>query len=397
MQAFKLNLKLIWKRLPGLSIYLIVFMVISIVIANVFSGTSFTPDLFEPVRTAAVLQAGEDTALTRSLETELSKTVEFLDAPEDQETLAEMLYWGEIEYILYIPEGFTDSFMRGEALPLKQTGKDNSTATIYIEIAVQRYLSTAALYVEHLADITPEELVAEVERDLANTAEIELVDEEAGYDVTYGQYFFNYMAYSVMAILIMGMGIIVVSYKDAELKRRNYASPIRLSSHAMGFVFANVVFALVTWVVFIIACMILDSGSRTSPNMFWFVLNSFCFVLAASALSYLIGTVSKNENVIDAVSNVVSLGTAFISGVFVPQELLGGTVLSIARFTPVYWFVLANDRIAGITDFSSVNLEPVWQPMLVTLGFAVIFILIAAVVMRQQRFKYDGLVQGQGR
>ena len=44
---------------------------------------------------------------------------------------------------------------------------------------------------------------------------------------------------------------------------------------------------------------------------------------------------------------MVSLGTAFVSGVFVPQELLGEKVLAMAKFFPMYYYVRINNMKAG--------------------------------------------------
>ncbi len=50
---------------------------------------------------------------------------------------------------------------------------------------------------------------------------------------------------------------------------------------------------------------------------------------------------------------MVSLGTAFISGVFVPQELLGEKVLAMAKFFPVYYYVKINNmRVVSAIDMS---------------------------------------------
>jgi ABC-2 type transport system permease protein len=57
--------------------------------------------------------------------------------------------------------------------------------------------------------------------------------------------------------------------------------------------------------------------------------------------------------------NVLTLGMSFISGVFVPQAILGKTVLTIAQFTPVFWFVKANIAIESQIDFSGQALQDI--------------------------------------
>ena len=54
---------------------------------------------------------------------------------------------------------------------------------------------------------------------------------------------------------------------------------------------------------------------------------------------------------INGLSTVASLGTAFISGVMVPQEFLGEKVLTIAKFFPTYYFVRINEtKINSLGD-----------------------------------------------
>lgn len=388
MQAFKLNMRIIWKRLPSLSIYLIIFMVISILIAGSSSQTAVIPDLFEPVKVNAVFFSGEDSALTRGLRSELEKTVNFIPAQDEQELLTDMLYWEEAAYILRIPDGFTAELMAGESSLLKRTANSGSAGSVYIDMAIEKYLETAKLYVNHWPGITEDELASRVAAALEQRSDVSFLATQTGADTAYAQFFFNYMSYSILAILILGMGIIVSAYKNPELKRRNAASPLSLKEQAFGFVMANICFSLTTWLIFVVACILLDFENAGSVNMRWFILNSFVFTLAASSLSYMIGNLMKGESAIDAVSNVASLGSAFISGVFVPQEFLGSGVLQIARFTPVYWYVLANNRIAGMREFTPETLKPVWQPMLMVLGFTVVFIIISGISMRRQRYNY---------
>jgi ABC-2 type transport system permease protein len=95
----------------------------------------------------------------------------------------------------------------------------------------------------------------------------------------------------------------------------------------------------------------------------------------------------KSESSIPAVSNVLTLGLAFISGVFVPAELLGSLVLKVASFTPTYWYVAANNRIAALASFNYASLQPVFSAMLIQAGFALAFIAIALVLGKKRRLE----------
>lgn len=388
MQAFKLNLKLIWKRLPSLSIYLIIFVAISVIVANSISRTPVVPDMFEPTKIDGAFFSDGSSPLVDGLKEELSKNINFVDVKDSQDVLTELLYWQEITYIVRVPEHFTDDLLAGNEPKIERTTVPNSAYGVYADMAIDRYLQTANRYIEFMPDLDESSLAQKIQEDLNLQIDISFGEVEDRTDTVYSQYFFNYMAYSMLAILILGMGIMIASYKDPELKRRNHASPQSLRSQTLGFVLANLTFALGTWAIFVISCILLDPENATSEHMLWFVINSLVFTFAASALSYMLGNLVKSANAVDAVSNVVSLGTAFISGAFVPQEFLGESVLRIARFTPVYWFILGNNRIAEASTFNSSVLESIFLPMLVVLGFSLIFILVSILSMRRQRMKY---------
>lgn len=55
------------------------------------------------------------------------------------------------------------------------------------------------------------------------------------------------------------------------------------------------------------------------------------------------------------IANTIGLGMSFLCGVFVPQKFLGEAVINVAHFLPAYWFIRANNMLAGISDelFSS--------------------------------------------
>ena len=125
-----------------------------------------------------------------------------------------------------------------------------------------------------------------------------------------------------------------------------------------------------------------------TANALLLLLNSFIFTIAALSISYLIGNIIKSRGAMSAAVNVVALGSCFISGVFVPQALLGKTVLMISSFTPTYWYVKANNDIVNIVRFNTENLMPVFNSMLIVLGFAVAILTVTLVVIKQKRMSY---------
>src|SRR5699024_3881107 len=56
------------------------------------------------------------------------------------------------------------------------------------------------------------------------------------------------------------------------------------------------------------------------------------------ALQLVISALTTNKFLINGIANFISIGMAFLSGIFIPEEVLGETVQNIARFLPLHHF-----------------------------------------------------------
>lgn len=385
MPVFKLCMKIIRKNLPSMMIYIVVFLGIAILVSSANSQNPATGG-FSQAKTNLAFYSEEDTPLVQGLKKELAKTCNFTEIPNETEKLQDALFFRNADYILRIPKGFTDSFLRGETPKLTKTIVPDSVSARYTDLAVSQYLNTAHLYVKSLNGISQEELVRRVESDLSADTPVTMqsnVKQLAKNDFT--AYYFNYLAYTLSSILILGISAIMLVFNNKELKRRNFCSPISAGNMNLQFILANFTFTIACWVVTVGACFALNPGAFASWNTLWLIVNSLAFTLCLSAMSYVIGTLLKSRNAISAVCNVVTLGPCFISGVFVPQEFLNDTVLKIASFTPTYWYVKANTQIGELSAFNSETLSPILFCMLVELCFAAAFFAIALAVGKQRK------------
>ena len=149
-------------------------------------------------------------------------------------------------------------------------------------------------------------------------------------------------------------------------------------------VLANATLAVAVWAVACAAIFIAYGSFTFSAGIALMCLNVMVFTIASLSIGFLAGKFVKDHIAQAALTNVISLGTSFICGVFVSQNLLGKTVLQIASFTPGYWYIKAVGDISGLENFSAGSLTPVVYSMLIQLGFAAVFILIALTASRQK-------------
>ena len=105
----------------------------------------------------------------------------------------------------------------------------------------------------------------------------------------------------------------------------------------------------------------------------------------ALSLAYLIGLFMKNNNMLNGITNIVSLGMCFLSGVFVPINIMDKKVLKIAQFLPVYWYEQVNDILSRHHSLNPELLGRVRMGMGIQLLFAAAFVSLILVVSRYRK------------
>jgi ABC-2 type transport system permease protein len=387
MPVFKLCLKIIQKNLPAISIYVVIFLVIStlITVSNVNQQTKG----FNQTKTKIAFLAEESTPLVEGFKKELSRTAQLVELPDVKEKLQDALFFRDVTYILRIPAGFTEAFLQGGGLQLQKTVVPGSVENAYVDLTVNQYWRLAALYAKNSPGLTQQDTAQRVAQDMAVDTAVKLSNPEGKKDISqsFSVYYFNFLAYTLTSVLILGVSAIMIVFTNKDLSRRNFCSPLRAGTINLQFFLANLVFTGATWLLMAGACFIFDPKDAFTPNMVYLLLNSLIFTLCIACASFLIGNLVKSRNAISAIANVAALGPAFISGVFVPQEFIAGPVLRLASFTPTYWYVQANSKIGSLTDFSWSSLTPILNNMLITVGFAVAFFAISMVVAKRNRLR----------
>ena len=386
MQVYKAYFKIIKKNIGQLSIYLIIFLLFAIIFGKVSTSPKDTD--FESTKVnISIINKDENSKLISGLRDYLKENANIVDVGTSKEDLQDALFFREAEYIITIPKGFTKEILKGNKdINIEKTVIPNSTSEIYMDNLINRYLNTVKMYTSTIDNISQAKLVSNVNKDLSHTTDVKIktYDNDYSNNASCANYY-NFFAYSMFAVLILGISLVMISFNNKDLKRRNLASALSMKNMNIQMVFANITYALVVWFVMIIASFIMFKNYMFTINGLLSLLNSFVFTLAALSISILISNLVTSRNALSAVVNVIALGSCFISGVFVPQQYLGDTVLSIAKFNPTYWYVKANDYIAILVNYSNENMRPIFMSMIIVLGFALAVYAVTLVVIKQKR------------
>lgn len=385
MQVYNAYFKIVKKHLMPLLIYLGISMAMFMIISASLKGQT-SAQFSESRSTIAIINNDGDSPLVSGLESYLSTKAQLVPIKDNEEEIQDALFYGNVSYVLRIPKGFSQDFLAGNNdIALEKSTSDDSASGISLTLLVNKYLNLAEMYVKNVPGMPTSEIATDVISDLN-------VSSEADYASTLEQtttnnlsFYFRIIAYSIMAIMISGVTNIMMSFNMKDFSMRNLCSPMSMRKMNGQLVLANGTFALVVWALSCAFIFVIYGRFMLSAGIALMCLNALIFTISSLGIGFLAAKFVKEHISQAALTNVISLGTSFICGVFVSQSLLGPTVLKIASFTPGFWYIKAIQDIKNLSSFTSGNIMPIVNSMLIQLGFAVSFILIALAVSKQRR------------
>jgi len=387
MQVFKVYFKVIRSNRGQLIMYVMIFLLMTFIVSTFYSNVAApqTASFSASKPRVAIINEDELSPLMAGFTEYFSEHASLEKIGSQGDALQDALFFHSVEYAVKIPKGFTQAFMSGEDAALETTGTPDSTSAVFLQTLVDRYFATAALYVKYGKGNDQAGLAQLVRNDLGQAAPVQVAS-SAPVRPAEGQYLyvFNYMSYTLFAVLILGVTTFMLSFNETDLKRRNLCAPLPSTSMNLQMFLANMVFGVVCWALMSGMGVAIYFKDMISLNGLWLCLNAFVFMIACLGISFLLGTLIKKRNAQAPLQNTLTLAFSFLSGAFVPQFMLGKTVLTIASFTPTYWFIKSNHLIAALSGFSLDSIAPVLFNMLIMMGFGAAALLTAMAISKKR-------------
>lgn len=386
MQVFNTYFKIVKKNIGTLSIYFIIFILISVLLVNQQFSTMNVSKFEDYKANIAIFNYDKGSEFSNNFVKFLSKQENVIELNDDKQVIQDTLFYKKVVYIVKIPEGFGQNFINGnKEAQIEKTTVAGTTDSIFIDFLIEKYLNAARLYLSNIPNISSDKLANYLEKDMSVEANVQMHTFGKTIDTGKSKYYFSYYAYVALATIITGVSEILIVFNSTEIKKRNLASPMKLSNYNFQTILASLVFSIVFCILVCALGVIMYSNEVLNKNLILLVLNAIIISFVTLCISYLIGNILKSKQAISAIANITSLGLSFISGIFVPQELISSSVLKIASFTPTYWYVKAVNEIQSLTSWSIDKLLPIIYSMLIQIGFAFAILSIALVIIRQKR------------
>lgn len=382
--VLKVYFKVLKKTIPAIVVYIVMFLIFASLITTY--GTTGSAVFKQTKADVAFINYDGDTPLTKGLKNSISDNANFVNIKDNSQALQDALYFRNVEYVIKIPKGFTNDFLSGKDAKIDKTALSDSANGVYMDYMVNRYLNTVKLYKNSLPGLTQEQLMQRVKDNLSVKADttLESYGAKASRLDTITRYF-QFLAYFFLCVLMLGVSSIMMAFNKKDLMMRNMSSPLRPLSMNIQLFLGHVFLTLIVLACSIALGLALCGTTVIGSNFALMCVNALCFALVALSISFFIGHFAISQGALSGIVNAVALGMSFISGVFVPQQLLAGSVLAAAHYTPAFWYVKAMEDIKGLVNFSMGNLQPVIISMLIELGFAAAFFVLSLATGKRRK------------
>ena len=399
MRVFRACMLIIKRRAASLALYFGIFLILAIVMP-ILSFDQYSTDFSEIRLNYSIINRDGDTPLSAGLDEFLSRRGNAVTLDDRKDALQDAAFYHATDYIAILPEGFNEAFRTGAPLSIETVVTTETAKGYYADSLVNQYFNQARMYLE--AGVYDEEaLISAILQDLSAEATVVIKQYGAGapVDEVY-QVFSRLSCYIIVVLIILCISNITSSFRRPDIRMRNLCSPLKPRSMAGQQIMCGALISLAAWALIMILGFVLYGAKLAgtdSRSILLITLNSFVVTVVALSLASLTGPLINSPNSQNAVANFVSLSLCFLGGVFVPLDLMGSGILTVARFTPLYWYSEALDRISSLNTYSREALAPVWQAMLTQLAFAAAFFCVALVISKQlnQSERSFGSIQTQ--
>ena len=379
MTVFKTFFRIVNKLKPTIILYtalLIIFGAVNMKTSdNNINFVNSKPDIL-------IINQDVNKGLTKNLIDYMKKNSNIVKVENNEEKINDALFYREVSYVIYIPKDYRKNVLLGKnpKLDIKKTDEYDAHLS---EMMLKRYIKLQNIYNEEAG--SEDELITLINDNINDDVNVKItskVDTSKTYNIAY---YFNFASYSILAIIIYIICLVLCSFKEESISKRINISSINYKSHNNKILLASIVFSSIVWLLFVIIGVTIVGDIMFSIRGLISIINSFIFTFCALTLSILISSITNNKNAISGIVNVIALGSAFLCGAFVPAEYLPSSVLNFAHILPAYYYINSNDLLKNIDVINISSMHPIIINMVIIIIFSILFIILNNVVTRKKR------------
>lgn len=361
-------LRVTFKKKTSFLIYIILPVASALVTLMLYSSSG-----------AAITKVGlinnDNSTISSDMINYLEETKKFKFENIKEEEVENKVANQEVDLVLEIPYGFTESIYNSNVKELKIETIRGMDVTAWIE----SYLN---YYIKNMRDIA---VASEGNREVFNkiydnfkNSELvltkeKLKDEYVGKTVTQ-----QGIGFFILFILIGCTSITKLILKEKNIKtyQRICSSPVTSREYVLGNVLANIIIILVQISLLLFGAFRMLEINIHMPVWSLFII-LMLFGLAAIGIGMVIVSFSKSSSEAGNLSTLIITPTCMLGGCFWPLSFMPDSLKKISSFTPQKWVM---EAIISIQSGKTINDVAINLAILVV--FALVFFAIAAFKMK---------------
>ncbi|MCR4780355.1 MAG: ABC transporter permease [Ruminiclostridium sp.] len=391
MQVFNAFFKVLRSKLGIVLIYMIVF--VALVVVMTFTDTA--SGMFEQERLSICVFDEDCTPESAALREFIGKRNDLRELENDNDTIIDALYYGRVDYVLTIGKGYSAKLAAGDTDGLFESKRmHDSYSTVYMGQTLNEYASTVSAYIAAGNDISA--AVSKAGDAMLKDAEVTTIsfDNSSGGALSLrSSFFFRFLVYVLISLTMSTLCPVLLAMNRKDVRYRTDCSGIRPNSYTLQLFAGSIIYIFLTWIVLMAVGVFMNGGMFEGMQLIA-VLNSFIFMVFSALLTILLSSFSPSINVINIITQVISIGMCFTCGVFVEQSFLGESVLAAARFMPAYWYMRVNRMLDGSETYDG---SLITQALLIETAFVIAVGAVTILIRRIKLSDTSALIAGRVR
>lgn len=266
MTVFKTFLKILNKNKFTVILYTVILLVFGIsnmqTSENNMSFVASKPDVL-------IVNYDEEKGITKDLIKYISNNSNIVHIDNNEEKINDALFYRDVNYVIYIPEGYNTDFMDGKnpELEIKSVGDYGAS---FEEMILSRYIKVANIYQKSIKD--EDELINKINDTLSKETEVEITSKLDTNTVSKATYYYNFASYSILACLLLIVSLMLNSFNEERIRKRIVVSNTSYKKHNRILLLSNCCYSLVLWLFYVIISFILVGDlmvSKTRSNIYY--------------------------------------------------------------------------------------------------------------------------------
>ena len=329
-----------------------------------------------------IVNYDEEKGITKDLIKYIEENSNVVDLKNNEDAINDALFYRDVNYVVYIPKNYNKDFMDGKnpEIEIKSTGDYQSS---FAEMLLSRYIKVANIYQKSIN--SEEELINKINETLSKKSEVKITSKLDTNILSKATFYYNFANYSIMACLVYVVCLILASFKDIKIQKRTIISSTNYKTLNRKILLSNSLFSIILWMIYVVLSFILVGDIMFSIHGIFYLINSFVFTICATTIALFIGNIVSNKNAISGIVNVISLGSSFLCGAFVPMEWLPDGVIKIAHILPSYYYISNNEVLKTLELINLNTIKPILLNIIIVLSFSIMFIILTNIVSKRKQ------------